>query len=97
MTLNDVKKILYKENPVAVLQHIHWGIAYYLTSVSNADIKFEIPVDEMKSGLFELTMDSKHLIRWIAEIKHPDGGVSIDKNGKTQIWGEDGTIHGSQG
>jgi hypothetical protein len=97
MTLNDVKKILYRENPVAVLQHVQYGNAYYLTSIQNADIKFVIPVVDMADSKFELTMDSKLLNRWISEVKHPDGGVSIDKNGKTQIWGEDGKIHGSQG
>jgi hypothetical protein len=67
MELNDIKKVLYKENPTAVLKQIRKGVAYYSAHVPSIDkvIQFEIPVNDMGDADFLAHMDSKLLIRWI--------------------------------
>lgn len=68
MELNEIKKALYKQNPVAQLQFIRIGVAYYETTLEdNSTIRFEIPVDDMGSTDFFPQMDSKLLIRWISK------------------------------
>lgn len=67
MELNEIKKLLYKENPHAVLKHIRNGAAYYSAHISSVDkiIQFEVPVNDMGDADFLSSMDSKLLIRWI--------------------------------
>ncbi len=65
MTLNDIKKELYKQKPIAYLNYIRKGSAYYSTSVSGYNIEFQIPVNDMGESDFGPTMDAKLLIRWI--------------------------------
>lgn len=73
MEKNEIKKLLYKKNPVAKLEGIRKGLAYYScygVKMDNDDlikINFEIPVTDMLQGDFELKMDSKYLIRWIVD------------------------------
>lgn len=80
MTINEIKKKFYKENPSAYLRYIRMGVAYYyveLNDISNvrpgdiyssAMIEFEIPVNDMGNADFEPTMPAKHLLRWIKNI-----------------------------
>lgn len=67
MELNDIKKVLYKENPSAILKQIRKGTAYYSAHVVSLDtvIQFQIPVEDMGDADFLSSMDSKLLIRWI--------------------------------
>jgi hypothetical protein len=67
MELNDIKKVLYKENPTATIKQIRKGTAYYSAQVASIAkvIRFEIPVDDMGDADFLAHMDSKLLIRWI--------------------------------
>lgn len=67
MELNEIKKLLYKENPHAVLKHIRKGVAYYSAHISSVDkiVQFEVPVNDMGDADFLSSMDSKLLIRWI--------------------------------
>lgn len=74
MTENEIKKWLYKQNPVARLTYIRKGAAYYqalieteITPIGVAGewVNFKIPVTDMGDADFLSTMDSKHLIRWI--------------------------------
>lgn len=66
LTLNEVKKILYKENPKALLEYIRKGHAYYSSQLSDGKfITFEIPIGDMGDADFRATMDGKLLIRWI--------------------------------
>lgn len=65
--INNIKKLLYKENPKAILDYIRNGKAYYTTQVGDTTIKFEIPVEDMGSADFFPEMDSKFLNRWIFE------------------------------
>ena len=73
MEKNEIKKLLYKKNPVAKLEGIRKGLAYYSCYGVKMDndylikINFEIPVTDMLQGDFELKMDSKYLIRWIVD------------------------------
>lgn len=71
MEKNEVKKALYKQNPKAEFKFIRKGVAYYLTVVQSenyepVEIRFEIPVSDMGDADFELYMEAKYLIRWIA-------------------------------
>lgn len=69
LQLNDIKKILYKDNPSAVLTQIRKGVAYYSAfTISGTDqikIYFEVPVSDMGDADFLSHMDSKYLIRWL--------------------------------
>lgn len=66
MELNEIKKILYKEKPVASFSHIRKGSAYYSTTlIDGTQIRFEIPVIDMGDADFNYNMDAKLLIRWI--------------------------------
>jgi hypothetical protein len=72
MERNELKKALYKQNPMATFQNIKNGVAYYNTYVrigepilENYQIKFEIPVNDMGEANFEREMEAKYLIRWI--------------------------------
>lgn len=67
MTKNEIKKDLYKQNPTAVFTHIRKNVAFYKTKLeNNIEVLFEIPVVDMGDTDFSNEMDSKYLIRWIA-------------------------------
>jgi hypothetical protein len=69
MEKNEIKKLLYKQNPIADFVMIRKGVAYYKTSVkgeeNSFDVPFEIPVDDMGDADFHSKMEGKLLIRWI--------------------------------
>jgi len=66
MKVNDIKKALYKQNPIADLLFIRMNIAYYETSINDGYVVyFEIPVTDMGNADFFPKMDSKLLNRWI--------------------------------
>jgi hypothetical protein len=72
MTLTDIKKELYKQNPKANLIHILDGSAYYSAGLNHRvspdeeyRVLFEVPILDMGSTSFKPTMEAKHLIRWI--------------------------------
>lgn len=67
MEKDQIKKTLYKEKPVAKLEFIRKGSAYYKASTSNGDVNFEIPVSDMGDADFFPEMDAKLLNRWIVE------------------------------
>lgn len=73
MQQNELKKELYKQNPLAKFQFIRKGHAYY-EAVLNLEphndpdtffVSFMIPVDDMGETDFTPTMPAKLLIRWI--------------------------------
>lgn len=66
-TLNDIKKVLYKENPKAVFLYYRKDVLYYNTSSSIGIIDFSIPIEDTGDANFSNTMDSKLLIRWIVD------------------------------
>jgi hypothetical protein len=70
LSLNDTKKMLYKQNPIAHLRCIRKGCAYYGAIVVDElehdhSINFEIPISDMGDADFYSQMAGKLLIRWI--------------------------------
>ncbi len=65
MELNEIKKALYKQKPIANL----WGVSghanYYETSIGDHKVKFRVPISEMGDTKFEDQMPAQLLIRWI--------------------------------
>ena len=70
MEINEIKKELYKQKPIANLMFIRVGNAYYDTTIKNADgddtnVMFIVPVNDMGEADFFPEMDAKLLIRYI--------------------------------
>lgn len=65
MEKNEIKKLLYRENPMAKFKYIRKGIAYYEAKSNDVVINFEIPINDMGDADFFDEMDSKLLIRYI--------------------------------
>jgi hypothetical protein len=71
MTKEEIKKALYKQNPVANLIFIRKGVVYYEAPILDygdvsRSICFEVPVSDMGDADFLAKMQAKHLIRYIA-------------------------------
>lgn len=63
-TVNDIKKILYKEKPTATRTGFKDGYAYYLTQIEDKKIfEFKIPIKEAEG--FNESEPAKLLIRWL--------------------------------
>lgn len=73
MTINEIKKLLYKEKPVAYFQEILKGVAYYRTCVAMGEwedpicVYFQIPISDMGDACFSERMDAQLLNRWIVK------------------------------
>ena len=69
MKLNDIKKILYKEKPLAKLIRTvsdkNGFFYYYKAKTSLGIISFKIPNKEVVKTLFDKQMPAQLLIRWI--------------------------------
>jgi hypothetical protein len=66
MEINEIKKALYREKPMAELVSVGFGRAYYTTQLENGEeVKFEVPVDDMGDTMFHLEMEAHLLNRWI--------------------------------
>ena len=65
MTLNEIKKALYIQNPSAQLDYIANGNVNYSTILDTHVIEFKIPFEETKGGFFYPKMAAKELIRWL--------------------------------
>jgi len=66
VSLNEIKKALYKQNPIANLEYIRKGIAYYTSVINENDmIYFEVPCNDMGEADFTPHMKAKYLIRYI--------------------------------
>jgi hypothetical protein len=65
--INEIKKALYRENPVAKLNFIQNEVAHYQTYIESLNMRlwFDVPVAQMTGGRFYAEENSKHLIRWI--------------------------------
>lgn len=66
MNLTEIKKELYKTNPDARMTHVNKGNAFYYADLKDERVYFIIPVSDMGDTSFNVRMDSKYLIRWIA-------------------------------
>lgn len=87
-TVNDIKKILYKEKPTAKLIGEVGGTKHYLAETSIGGIGFQIPFEEGKD--FQEQEPAQLLIRWIRTdgIKLPPA-YSVPFNDKGQFIGTD--------
>ncbi len=68
MEINEVKKALYRQKPLASLMYIRKGVAYYQSALADEmSLLFAVPVDDMGDADFLPNMDAKLLIRWIQQ------------------------------
>jgi hypothetical protein len=68
MELNEVKKSLYKEKPVATFTQILKGICYYETSLQDGTkVFFSVPHSDMGDASFTVEMNAQLLNRWIVQ------------------------------
>lgn len=70
MTKTEIKKALYKQKPVASLNYIIKGVAYYQAVIKVSDEKsstyhFEVPVSDMGDADFTNLMEAQYLNRWL--------------------------------
>lgn len=68
MTKNEIKKEIYKQQPIAQFVRIVKGVAIYSTDALRpypGMIYFNIPVSDMGDASFERNMDAKLLIRYL--------------------------------
>lgn len=68
MEKNEIKKALYRENPVAKFLYYRKGTLYYGTSISidpMQSIIFSVPADDTGDADFLRDMDAKLLIRYL--------------------------------
>lgn len=65
MEKNELKKLLYRENPTAKLKFIRKGSAYYTAKTNDITIDFIVPISDMGDADFFDEMDGKLMIRWI--------------------------------
>jgi hypothetical protein len=71
MEKNEVKKLLYKEDPKACLLDVAKDGIRYLSEVSNGKIglTFLVPLNEMGETKWKAFMDARLLIRYIESIQ----------------------------
>ena len=73
MEKNEIKKALYRQNPLAELNGMASSkedtIYHYETKFKDEDGEdtFDVPVSDMGDATFEKEMEAKHLIRWITK------------------------------
>lgn len=67
MIIEDIKKLLYKEKPIADLCHETKYFKYYETEVGNNLFIFRISVEEAVN--FERQIPAQLLIRWLYQFK----------------------------
>lgn len=70
MEKNEIKKELYKKKPMATLEFIRKGVAYYFTvldenGIDSEYVRFEVPVNDMGDADFFPHMEAKLLIRYL--------------------------------
>lgn len=63
--INEIKKELYKEKPVATCHLAHNEIYVYETETSSYHVQFIVPVSEMGENRFDEEVPAQLLIRWI--------------------------------
>lgn len=71
MELNEIKKVLYKEKPTALLYGEEGSPAsndytfIYFTVMSIGEVTFRVPVSEMGEKVFGAELPAQLLIRWM--------------------------------
>lgn len=68
MELNEIKKALYRQNPVAEFIGANRDGFEYIAHLKEVDaIHFKIPFHDIGDATFYREMEAKHLIRWIVK------------------------------
>ena len=65
MEINEIKKLLYKEKPTAVLQNVRKDGILYTTGFGDNTISFLVPLAELGETIWERQMEAKLLIRYL--------------------------------
>jgi len=70
LTAIDIKKLVYRQQPVAKFEKIRIGVAYYTFNVlwrevTRLGFSFEIPIEDMGTADFYKEMEAKHLLQWL--------------------------------
>lgn len=67
MELNELKKKLYKEQPIAKLYEVRRDGIVYTTYFGEDTVTFLVPLDEVGDVIWERDMPAKLLIRYIVK------------------------------
>jgi len=67
MEINEIKKLLYKEKPMAELFYRSNFFKYYEAEIGNNLFIFRIPIEETED--FKDRYSAQLLIRWLYEFK----------------------------
>ena len=70
--INEIKKALYKEKPIAGFLKLFKGSMLYRCTIKkddneDMDVYFNVPVSDIGDAVFEKFMDAKLLIRWMLD------------------------------
>lgn len=67
MTINEIKKELYKQKPSAFLLISNETEHHYIAELKDGHrVNFKVPVSDMGITAFEKEMPAQLLIRWLA-------------------------------
>lgn len=68
MTTIEIKKVLYKEKPIATRRYTVGDYVYYETKLKNGTtLMFHVPKEEL-TNTFEDKMSAQLLIRWLSVV-----------------------------
>lgn len=65
MEINEIKRALYKEKPIAIMQRATQEGLEYKTTCSLGEINFIVPREDFGEGGFNDEEPAQLLIRWI--------------------------------
>ncbi len=68
--LNEIKKQLYKDKPVAKMQY---GLVYHC-KLQEGELFFEIPFKDIGDATFLIEMPAQQLIRWLIIPNYSNNG-----------------------
>jgi len=68
MDKNELKKVIYKTQPIAILLNVRKDGLSYAASVDNKIVKFFIPYDEIGEVVWFAEMPAKLLIRYLIDV-----------------------------
>lgn len=64
--VNEIKKALYREKPVAIRYATEEDVFSYGTTLKDGtELHFDVPTNDMGDAEFEEEMDAHLLIRWL--------------------------------
>jgi len=87
MTTNEIKKSLYKEKLIAIMDYVTNGAVWYTVKLNDGThVFFKVPTEETFGGTFYPTMSAQQLIRWIyqedvnVEVEDPKVEVEVEED-----------------